>query len=41
MKDIINRMLERPFASAMLIGAITNGVSQVIIAVKGRRDKND
>lgn len=40
MKDIINRMLERPFASAMLIGAITNGVANVINAVRNLKEDN-
>ena len=38
MKDVINRMLERPFASAMLIGAITNGVAHVINAIRSKND---
>lgn len=38
MKDLINRMLERPFASAMLIGAITNGVANVIAAVRNKKE---
>lgn len=38
MKDIINRMLERPFASAMLIGAITNGIANVVNAMRNKKE---
>lgn len=38
MKDIINRMLERPIASAMLIGAVTNGVANIINAVRNLKE---
>ena len=35
MKDIVSKMLAHPFASCLIIGAVTGGVANIIRAARG------
>lgn len=35
MSDIVTKVLNRPFASIIVIGAITGGIAKIIDAAKG------
>ncbi len=34
MKDIIDKLLERPFVTVMVVGAISGGIAKIIKAAK-------
>ena len=36
MKDVLDRMLSHPIASAILISTVASGITQVVAAMKGR-----
>ena len=39
MKNTFNNMLEHPFATAFIIGAVSNGIANIINVVKGNEIK--
>ena len=39
MKETMDRMLNHPIASAILISAIAGGITQVVTAMKGKKEE--